>query len=297
MDEAPYGPLLTIAVAPAERPPSWVSPRARAVRFDAMVRELMAIIAANRALTLDVDPGLMAQLGGPDEASLDRAVDVLKASCDVDVGAPQVSYREAVCSTVEIDRTLKRSGLFARVRLRVALGTGGFTVDPCLPGGLPPALLAGAVAGLMEAARAGTLAGFPIAATLVTLLDGAWHETDTTPDAFAEVTRDALRGALRQAGRLLEPVMRVEAVAPEDYEGALVGDFTSRGEVVAREGRGSDVAVTGLVALANMLGYASDLRRLTQGRGHFTSRFALYRPVPRGGGDDPPPAAEAALRA
>lgn len=295
MHEAPYGPLLTIVLAPAQRA---YSPKGQAALFATMVRALEAIVAGDPALSLKVDDGLLAQLGGPDEASLGRAIDAVKAVCPVEFGAPQVSYREAVRSTVKIDRTFKHEGLFARIRLRVAPREGGFAIDPCLPGGLPPALLAAAVEGVKDAARAGTLAGFPVVATGVSVVDGAWHEVDSTPAAFAQAGRHALWEALARVGHLLEPVMRVEASAPEDYEGAIAGDFVSRrAEVVTREGHGDAVTVEALVPLANLLGYAGDLASLTRGVGRYGSRFAFYRAAPRGGRGDPPQAAEAALRA
>lgn len=295
MLEAPHGPLLMVALAPAGRA---LSPADRAACFAAMECALAAVVAADPALTLQVEPGLMAQLGGPDEASLDRAVEAVKASCDVEVGTPQVSCREAVRSTVETEDELTRAELYARIKLRVAPRAGGFTIDPCLPGGLPPALLAAAVEGVRDAARAGTLAGFPVAATGVTLLDGWYHEIHSTPAAFAEVGRHALWGALALAGHILEPVMRVEATAPEAYEGAIAGDFVSRrGELVGRAVRGGEVTVMALVPLANLLRYAADLASLTGGTGRHDSRFGGYRPAPGGGRDEPPPAAEAALRA
>ena len=163
---------------------------------------------------------------------------------------------------------------------------------------MPRDFIPGVEAGIASVATSGVLAGFPVVGVRATLLDGAYHDVDSSAIAFEIAARSAFREALREgAPVLLEPIMRVTVTTPAHYAGAVVGDMYARGEVIEHDVHHAPHVFVGLAALANLLGYAAQLRSLTEGHGSYEMCFDHARPVPPRGGDWPPPAVAAALRA
>ena len=231
-------------------------------------------------------------LKGMGELHLDIKVDVLKRQYKVDanIGAPQVAYRETITKASEIDYTHKKqtggSGQFARVKLVIEPGEPGtgFTFESKIVGGnVPKEYIPGVEKGLKSVLDNGVLAGFPVIDLKVTLIDGAYHEVDSSVLAFEIASRAALReGIQKSAPKLLEPIMKVEVVTPEEYLGGIIGDLTSRrGQVQGQEMRGNATVVNALVPLANMFGYVNTLRSMSQGRAQFTMTFYNYAQVPQ----------------
>ncbi len=231
-------------------------------------------------------------LKGMGELHLDIKVDVLKRQYKVDanIGAPQVAYRETITKASDIDYTHKKqtggSGQFARVKLVIEPGEpgSGFTFESKIVGGnVPKEYIPGVEKGLKSVLDNGVLAGFPVIDLKVTLIDGAYHEVDSSVLAFEIASRAALReGIQKSAPKLLEPIMKVEAVTPEEYLGGIIGDLTSRrGQVQGQEMRGNATVVNALVPLANMFGYVNTLRSMSQGRAQFTMTFYNYAQVPQ----------------
>ncbi|MBM3609345.1 MAG: elongation factor G, partial [Alphaproteobacteria bacterium] len=229
---------------------------------------------------------------GMGELHLDIKVDILKRThkVEVNVGAPQVAYREKTTRTVEHDYTHKKqsggTGQFARIKFIVEPNeTGkGFEFESKIVGGaVPKEYIPGVQKGLESVLGAGIIAGFPIVDMKVTLIDGAYHEVDSSALAFEIAARAGLREALQKAGCvLLEPVMKVEVVTPEEYTGSVIGDLNSRrGQIQGQDMRGNANVVTAMVPLANMFGYVNNLRSFTQGRASYTMQFDHYAEVPR----------------
>ena len=229
---------------------------------------------------------------GMGELHLDIKIDILKRThkVEVNVGAPQVAYREKVTRRVEHDYTHKKqsggSGQFARIKFVLEPNeTGkGFEFESKVVGGtVPKEYIPGVEKGLNSILGAGVLAGFPIVDIKVTLVDGAYHEVDSSALAFEIAARQGLREALQKAGCvLLEPVMKVEVVTPEEHTGFVIGDLNSRrGQIQGQDMRGNAVVVNAMVPLANMFGYVSNLRSGTQGRASYTMQFDHYAEVPR----------------
>jgi len=230
-------------------------------------------------------------LRGMGELHLDIKVDILRRTYKVDanVGAPQVAYREKITKRVEIDYTHKKqsggTGQFARVKLIVEPNEpgAGYQFESQIVGGaVPKEYIPGVEKGLLSVLGAGVLAGFPVVDMKVTLIDGAYHEVDSSALAFEIAARAALREALQKGNSvLLEPVMKVEAVTPEDYTGSVIGDLNSRrGQIQGQDMRGNAVIVNAMVPLANMFGYVNTLRSMSQGRANFTMQFDHYEQVP-----------------
>ena len=231
-------------------------------------------------------------LKGMGELHLDIKVDILKRTYKVEanIGAPQVAYREKITRSVTKDYTHKKqtggTGQFARVKIvcePLPPGT-GFEFDSKVVGGnVPKEYIPGVEKGLESVLGSGVLAGFPVVDLKVTLIDGAYHEVDSSALAFEIASRGALREALREGGPvLLEPIMKVEVVTPEDYTGSVIGDLNSRrGQIQGQDMRGNANVVTAMVPLNNMFGYVSNLRSMSQGRATFTMQFDHYAEVPR----------------
>ena len=229
---------------------------------------------------------------GMGELHLDIIVDRMKREFKVEanVGAPQVAYRETVSKRAEVDYTHKKqtggSGQFARVKLVIEPNeqSKGFEFENKVVGGnVPKEYVPGVAKGVQSVIDAGILAGFPILDTKVTLIDGAYHDVDSSVMAFEIAARAAFReGALKAGPKLLEPMMKVEVVTPEDYVGGIIGDLTSRrGQVRGQETRGNAAVISAMVPLANMFGYVNNLRSMSQGRAQFTMQFDHYAQVPQ----------------
>ncbi len=231
-------------------------------------------------------------LKGMGELHLDIKVDILRRQYKVDanIGAPQVAYRETITRAADIDYTHKKqtggSGQFARVKLAIEPGepTSGFNFESKVVGGsVPREYIPGVEKGLKSVLDNGVIAGFPIIDLKVTLLDGAYHEVDSSVLAFEIASRAAFREGLQKAApKLLEPIMKVEVVSPEEYLGGIIGDLTSRrGQVLGQEMRGNAAVINSLVPLANMFGYVNTLRSMSQVRAQFTMTFNSYAQVPQ----------------
>lgn len=230
-------------------------------------------------------------LKGMGELHLDIKVDILKRTYKVDanIGAPQVAYRETLTKKAEIDYTHKKqtggTGQFARVKLVIEPNeTGkGFEFESKIVGGaVPKEYIPGVEKGLNSVISSGVLAGFPVVDVKVSLIDGAFHEVDSSALAFEIASRAALREGLQKGGSvLLEPVMKVEVVTPEDYTGSVIGDLNSRrGQIQGQDMRGNAVVINAMVPLANMFGYVNQLRSFSQGRANYTMQFDHYEQVP-----------------
>jgi elongation factor G len=231
-------------------------------------------------------------LKGMGELHLDIKVDILKRTYKVDanIGAPQVAYREKITKPVTVDYTHKKqtggSGQYARVKI-IAEPTapgGGFVFENKIVGGaVPKEFIPGVEKGLESVLGSGVLAGFPVLDLKVQLVDGAYHDVDSSALAFEIASRAALREALQKGGSvLLEPIMKVEVVTPEEYTGSVIGDLNSRrGQIQGQDMRGNANVITAMVPLANMFGYVNSLRSMTQGRATFTMQFDHYEQVPQ----------------
>ena len=230
-------------------------------------------------------------LKGMGELHLDIKVDILKRSYKVEanIGAPQVAYREKITRAVTKDYIHKKqtggSGQFARVKIVVEPmpAASGFTFENKIVGGaVPKEYIPGVEKGLQSVLGSGVLAGFPVVDLKVTLVDGQYHDVDSSALAFEIASRAALREALREGGSvLLEPIMKVEAVTPEEYTGSVIGDLNSRrGHILGQDMRGNANVINAMVPLANMFGYVNQLRSMTQGRATFTMQFDHYEQVP-----------------
>jgi elongation factor G len=231
---------------------------------------------------------------GMGELHLDIKVDILKRTYKVDanIGAPQVAYREKITRRATEDYTHKKqtggSGQYARVKIVAEpLPPGSnpaFVFENEIVGGtVPKEYIPGVEKGLESVLGSGVLAGFPVVDLKVTLVDGAYHDVDSSALAFEICARTALREALRKgAPVLLEPVMKVEVVTPEDYTGSVIGDLNSRrGQIQGQDMRGNANVITAMVPLANMFSYVNNLRSMSQGRATFTMQFDHYAEVPR----------------
>jgi len=236
---------------------------------------------------------------GMGELHLDIKVDILKRThkVEVNVGAPQVAYRETITRSVDHDYTHKKqsggSGQFARIKFTVEPNEAGkgFQFESKVIGGtVPKEFIPGVEKGLESVIGSGPLAGFPVVDVKVTLTDGAYHEVDSSAIAFEIAARQGLREAFqkKEAGAvLLEPIMKVEVVTPEDFTGSVIGDLNSRrGQIQGQDMRGNANVVNAMVPLANMFGYVNTLRSFSQGRASFSMSFDHYAEVPRNVADE-----------
>ena len=232
-------------------------------------------------------------LKGMGELHLDIKVDILRRTYKVDanIGAPQVAYREKLTRRVEQDYTHKKqtggTGQFARVKIIFEpneAGAGNVFESKVVGGAVPKEYVPGVEKGINSVMGAGVLAGFPVVDVKATLIDGAFHDVDSSVLAFEIASRAAFREALQKGGSvLLEPIMKVEVVTPEDYTGSAIGDLNSRrGQIQGQDVRGNANVINAMVPLANMFGYVNTLRSFSQGRATFTMQFDHYEQVPAG---------------
>ncbi|MCM2563540.1 elongation factor G [Lutimaribacter sp. EGI FJ00015] len=234
---------------------------------------------------------------GMGELHLDILVDRLKREFKVEanIGAPQVAYRETIGHEIEHTYTHKKqsggSGQFAEVKLIISPtepGEGYSFESRIVGGAVPKEYIPGVEKGIQSVMDSGPLAGFPVIDFKVALIDGKFHDVDSSVLAFEIAGRMCMREGLRKAGaKLLEPMMKVEVVTPEEYTGNIIGDLTSRrGQVSGQEPRGNAVAIQAFVPLANMFGYINTLRSMSSGRAQFTMQFDHYDPVPQNISDE-----------
>ena len=228
---------------------------------------------------------------GMGELHLDILVDRLKREFKVEanIGAPQVAYRETISREAEVDYTHKKqsggSGQFGRVKmiLKPQEPGEGYAFESKIVGGsIPKEYIPGVEKGIESVLDSGPLAGFPVIDLAVELIDGAYHDVDSSVMAFEIAARMGMRQGMKDAGaKLLEPIMKVEVVTPEEYTGGIIGDLTSRrGQVQGQEPRGNAIAIDANVPLANMFGYINNLRSMSSGRANFTMQFSHYEAVP-----------------
>ncbi|HDZ75268.1 MAG TPA: elongation factor G [Aurantimonas coralicida] len=230
-------------------------------------------------------------IAGMGELHLDILVDRMKREFKVEanIGAPQVAYRETITRKAEVDYTHKKqtggTGQFARVKMTfepAEIGEGFSFESKIVGGAVPKEYIPGVQKGIVSVLTSGPLAGFPMVDIKAQLLDGAFHDVDSSVLAFEIAARAGFREAIQKAGpRLLEPVMKVEVVTPEDYVGDVIGDLNSRrGQIQGTEPRGIAQVVNAMVPLANMFGYVNQLRSMSQGRAQYTMQFDHYEQVP-----------------
>ena len=228
---------------------------------------------------------------GMGELHLEIIVDRMKREFKVeaDVGAPQVAYRETITKAVEVDYTHKKqsggAGQFARVKMKfkpLERSSGIKFTNTVVGGNIPKEYIPGVEKGIKSASLNGVIAGYNVIDFEAEVYDGAYHDVDSSVLAFEIASRAAFREAVGKASpKLLEPMMKVEAVTPEDYMGDIIGDLNSRrGQIEKMEDRGNAKVVTAVVPLANMFGYVNNLRSMSQGRASYTMLFSHYDVVP-----------------
>ncbi len=234
---------------------------------------------------------------GMGELHLDILVDRMKREFKVEanIGAPQVAYRETISHMAEVDYTHKKqtggTGQFARIKLVIEPtepGEGYSFESKIVGGAVPKEYIPGVEKGIKSVMDSGPLAGFPVIDFKVALIDGAFHDVDSSVLAFEIASRAAMREGLRKAGaKLLEPIMKVEVVTPEEYTGSIIGDLTSRrGMVQGQDSRGNANVINCMVPLANMFGYINNLRSMSSGRAVFSMQFDHYEAVPQNISDE-----------
>ena len=234
---------------------------------------------------------------GMGELHLDILVDRLRREFKVvaNIGAPQVAYRETIGHEAEIDYTHKKqsggSGQFGRVKMVISPtepGEGYSFESKIVGGSIPKEYIPGVEKGIKSVMDSGPLAGFPVIDFKVSLIDGAYHDVDSSVLAFELAARAGMREGLRKAGaKMLEPIMEGEVVTPDEYTGGIIGDLTSRrGQVQGQDQRGNAIAITANVPLANMFGYINTLRSMSSGRANFSMQFSHYDSVPQSISDE-----------
>jgi elongation factor G len=234
---------------------------------------------------------------GMGELHLDILIDRMRREFKVEanIGAPQVAYRETISREAEIDYTHKKqtggTGQFARIKLVITPtepGEGYSFESKIVGGAVPKEYIPGVEKGIKSVMDSGPLAGFPVIDFKVQLVDGAFHDVDSSVLAFEIASRAAMRDGLKKAGaKLLEPIMKVEVVTPEEYTGSIIGDLTSRrGMVQGQDSRGNANVINAFVPLANMFGYINTLRSMSSGRAVFTMQFDHYDAVPQNISDE-----------
>jgi elongation factor G len=248
-------------------------------------------------VTSDIESG-QTIIKGMGELHLDIIVDRMRREFGVgaNVGAPQVAYRETITRETEIDYTHKKqtggSGQFARIKLRFTPQddkTKGNEFSSSIVGGsVPREYIPGVEKGLMSAMQTGILVGFPVINVKVALIDGAYHDVDSSVMAFEIAARSAFREGMQKASpALLEPIMKVEVVTPDEYMGDVIGDLNSRrGQVAGMDSRGNARVIDAMVPLANMFGYVNTLRSMSQGRAQYSMQFNHYEQVPQAVADE-----------
>jgi elongation factor G len=234
---------------------------------------------------------------GMGELHLDIKVDILKRTYKVDanIGAPQVAYREKITRPATVDYLHRKQtgghGQYAKIKIiaePAAPGTGFEFDNEVVGGAVPKEFIPAVEKGLKGQMTAGVLAGFPVVDVKVRLVDGDSHDVDSSAMAFEIAARAAMREALQKGGPvLLEPIMKVEVVTPEDYTGSVIGDLNSRrGQIQGQDMRGNANVIAAMVPLANMFSYVNNLRSMSQGRATFTMQFDHYAEVPKAIADE-----------
>ncbi|MDE0113873.1 MAG: elongation factor G, partial [Albidovulum sp.] len=275
-------PVIEIAVEPKTR-----------LDQEKMAQALQRLAAEDPSFRVvtDVESG-QTIMKGMGELHLDILVDRMKREFKVEanIGVPQVAYRETIAHKAVIDYTHKKqtggAGQFARVKMEIsptARGEGYSFESAVVGGSIPKEYVPGVEKGIQSVMDSGPLAGFPVIDFSVRLLDGAHHEVDSSVMAFELAARSAMREGLRKAGaKLLEPIMKVEVITPEEYTGSIIGDLTSRrGQVNGQDRRRNATAINADVPLANMFGYINNLRSMSSGRASFTMQFSHYEAMPQ----------------
>ncbi len=253
---------------------------------------IQKLVQEDPTLRVNTDPDTgQTILAGMGELHLEIIVDRMQREFNVgaNVGKPQVAYRETIRAKAEYDYTHKKqtggSGQYARTRLTVEPNPGkAFEFDNVIKGGsVPKEFIPAVEKGVRESLEGGILAGYPMVDIKVELVDGAYHDVDSSEMAFKICSSICFKEACKRAKPvLLEPVMRVEVVVPEEYMGTVNGDLSSRrGRLEGTEVRGTTQLIKAMVPLSEMFGYATELRSRTQGRGSFTMHFGQYEEVPR----------------
>jgi len=234
---------------------------------------------------------------GMGELHLEIIVDRMKREFKVEanIGAPQVAYRETITRTVENTYTHKKqtggSGQYAEVKIRfepLPPGSGFQFENDVVGGSVPREYIPGVEKGLRGSLDNGVLAGFPVIDFKATLIDGKYHDVDSSALAFEIAARACFKEGIAKAGpKLLEPIMRVEVVTPRDYMGDVIGDLNSRrGRITGQDQRGNAEVINAMVPLANMFGYVNTLRSMSQGRAQYTMHFDHYEQVPQAVADE-----------
>jgi elongation factor G len=275
-----------------------IEPRSKADQ-EKLAVALAKLVADDPTFGARLDPETgQTILEGMGELHLEAKIDLLRQKYKVEahIGASQVAYREKITKPATVDYSHKKqsggSGQFARVKIVAEpLPPGsGFIFEKKMPRGLvPEQYVPGVETGLRSVLGSGMLAGFPVVDLKVTLIDGAYHDVDSSTVAFEIASRTALREALRKGGPiLLEPIMKLEVVTPTDYSAVIIPDLNSRrGQLRGQDRRGNADVIEAIVPLAQMFGYADILSRLSQGCATFTMQFEHYASVPLPE-DDPP---------
>jgi elongation factor G len=269
-----------------------IEPKSKADQ-DKMTNALLRLVQEDPSFRLATNPETgQTTIKGMGELHLEIKVDILRRApyhVEVAVGAPQVAYRETITRKYTVDYTHKKqsggSGQFARVIIDfepLPPGSGFVFENDVVGGAVPKEFVPGVEKGLEAAKDTGVIAGFPTIDFKATLSDGAYHDVDSSALAFEIAARAAFREGMPKAGPcLLEPIMKVEVVTPEDYMGDVIGDLNSRrGQINGMDQRGNARTVDAVVPLANMFGYVNKLRTMTQGRAMYTMEFDHYEQVP-----------------
>ena len=269
-----------------------VEPKTKADQ-EKMSQALQRLAAEDPSFRVSVDhESGQTIIKGMGELHLDILVDRMKREFKVEanIGAPQVAYRETITKDVEVDYTHKKqtggSGQFARIiiQMRPVEAGEGFNFSSSVVGGnVPKEYIPGVQKGFEVAKETGLIAGFPVIDFEVELKDGAYHDVDSSVMAFEVAAKAAFKEAMAKAGpQLLEPVMKVEVITPEEYMGDIIGDLNSRrGQVSGMSDRGNAKVIAAMVPLANMFGYINNLRSMSQGRAQYTMQYDHYDPVPQ----------------
>ncbi|CAG7591201.1 MAG: elongation factor G [Candidatus Midichloria sp.] len=256
------------------------------------------LVAEDPSLRVSTDPETnQTVLAGMGELHLEIIVDRMKHEFKVEanIGAPQVAYRETITKTYEIDYTHKKqsggAGQFARVKILfepLELGAGFNFESKVVGGNVPKEYIPAVEKGIEAISAGGVLAGYPLIDFKATLLDGAYHDVDSSALAFEIAAKAAFKeGAMKASPKILEPIMKVEVVTPENFMGDVIGHLNSiRGQVLGMEPRGNAQVINAKVPLAKMFGYVNTLRSMTQGRAQYTMHFSHYEQVPQAVADE-----------
>jgi elongation factor G len=274
-----------------------IEPKSRADQ-EKLDQALGRLVKEDPTFRVSTDPETgQTVIKGETEHQLELVIERLQREFGIaiNVGGPQVAYRETLGRRSEIDYTHKKqsggSGQFARIKVVFEPGApgSGYSFESKVVGGsIPKEFIPGVEKGLAASRETGVLAGFPVIDFKATLVDGNYHDVDSSVLAFEIAARAAFREGLAKAQcKLLEPIMKVEVVTPDDYMGDCIGDLNSRrGQILGMDARGNAQVIDAMVPLANMFGYVNTLRSMTQGRAAYTMTFDHYAPVPQAVADE-----------